>query len=131
MSRHPDWPERLAAYIAGTRSLPFAWGWHDCGTFAAGAVLVITGRDVRPDIWVDRRGAARLLRSAGGLAGVLDTALPRLAAPTLAQRGDVVLVHTPQRQWLAVCDGAVAWAPARAGLAAAPMALVTIAWGVR
>ena len=131
MSRHPDWPERLAAYIAGTRSLPFAWGWHDCASFAAGAVLVTTGRDLRPQPWMDRRSAAQLLRRTGGLVAAVDAALPRLAAPALAQRGDVVLVQTPARRWLAVCDGAVGWAPARNGLAAARMALAAIGWEVR
>lgn len=133
MTRLADWPERLARYIAAHRAAAFDWGTCDCALFAAGDVQAITGADVLPARWSNRVDAARLLRAAGGLVAAVDAVLPRLAAPSLAWRGDIVLVQSaqrPARRWLAVCDGARAWAPSRAGLVAAPVAAAVMAWGV-
>lgn len=136
LTRLPDWPERLAAYLAEHRPHRFAWGAHDCVSFAAGAVVAITGGQVLPARWANCAEAARQLRQAGGLAAAVDQVLPRLAAPALAQRGDIVLAQQPvasgraRRQWLAVADGARWWAPSREGLFCGPMAAALIAWRV-
>lgn len=133
-TRLPDWPERLADYLASMRGVVFEWGANDCAVFAAGAVLAITGHYVLPATWCDRDEAMNLLRDLRGLVPAVDAALPRLATPALAQRGDVVLVEAtdrgPRRRWLAVCDGAQAWAPGSNGLVAVPMAWAVHAWGV-
>ena len=134
LTRLPDWPERLADYIARHRAARFDWGACDCALFAAGDVQVVTGCDVLPARWSSRADAVRLLRAAGGLVAAVDAVLPRLASPALAQRADIVLVQAsaqrPARRWLAVCDGARAWAPAREGLQPAPLAAAVCAWGV-
>lgn len=136
LQRLPDWPERLAAYIAQQRPHRFAWGTHDCVGFAAGAVLAITGRQVLPVQWVDKTEAARLLRRLGGLLAAVSQVLPPLPAPALAQRGDVVLAQHPvadgraRRQFLAVADGPRCWVPTVTGLHSVPMALAAQAWGV-
>lgn len=133
LRRLPDWPERLADYLARSRTAVFAWGSTDCACFAAGDVLAITGCDVLPGRWADRAEAVRILREQGGLVAAVDAALPRLPSPAYAQRGDVVLVQAsvPRgRRWLAVCDGARAWAPGPAGLVAVPMTHAVHAWGV-
>lgn len=136
LQRLPDWPERLAAYLQAARPLAFAWGAHDCAGFAAGAVHAITGQRVLPAVWADRAEAARVLRALGGLVPAVSRALPALAGPALAQRGDVVLVAVPAgngravRRWLAVADGARWWAPQHGGLCAGPMAQAVLAWGV-
>lgn len=140
ITRLPDWPERLAAYLQASAGQRFAWGSHDCVRFAAGAVLAVTGRDLLPAQWHDRRSAARLLRTLGGLPAAVGAVLPALAGPQLAQRGDVLLVAAPvaggraQRRWLAVADGARWWAPGPGGLACGPAhggaARPVHAWGV-
>lgn len=136
LHRLPDWPERLAAYLAQQRPRQFAWGVNDCAGFAAGAVLAITGRQVLPVQWASMADAARQLRALGGLQAAVDKVLPRLPSPALAQRGDVVLVSVPvrdgrpRRQWLAVVDGLVYWGPGAIGLQSGPMQAAVCAWGV-
>lgn len=136
LQRLPDWPERLAAYLAAMRPHRFAWGTHDCVQFAAGAIAATTGRQVLRWQWASMADAARLLRQLGPLPVAVGSVLPALATPALAQRGDVVLVQAPVhagravRQWLAVADGPQWWVPSITGLASGPMALAAKAWGV-
>lgn len=136
MKRLHDWPERLVAYIESHRATPFAYGPHDCVRFAAGAVHAVTGVDVLQSVqWSDLRTAVQLLRAHGGLAGAVDSVLPRLQTPALAQRGDIVLLTRPGAagtgcRWLAVCEGARAWSPTRFGLAAWDMTAASVAWEV-
>lgn len=136
MTRLPDWPERLAAYLAACRPLRYVLGRHDCVGFAAGAVQAVTGAQVLPVQWSTPAEAARALRAVGGLRRAVDAVLPRLSVPALAQRGDVVLVRVPvangraARQWLAVADGPRWWAPSLTGLESGPMDCAALAWGV-
>lgn len=136
MTRLPDWPERLAAYLAAMRPLRYCLGRHDCATFAAGAVHAVTGLDVRPLPWRSPVEASRVLRQLGGMRAAVGAVLQPLASPQLAQRGDVVLVQAPahdgraRRQWLAVADGSRWWAPAVTGLESGSMAAAVAAWGV-
>jgi hypothetical protein len=136
LRRLPDWPERWAAYLVAMRPHRFAWGSHDCARFAAGAVQAITGQPATTLQWSGPADAARLLRRLGTLADAVGQVLPELATPSLAQRGDVVLVRAPVhggravRQWLAVADGPHWWVPSATGLASGPMALAHRAWGV-
>lgn len=136
LARLPDWPERLAAYLAHARPLRFTWGTHDCVTFAAGAVQAITGQDVLPLRWPDAAHAARALRRLGGLPAAVGLMLPALATPGLAQRGDVVLVQASvhggraRRQWLGLADGHRWWTPSATGLESGPMDSACKAWGV-
>lgn len=95
MHRLPDWEARLAAYLEPLRSRPFAWGRHDCCTFAAGAVEAMTGVDPMPEFrgrYSTPRGSVRALRKfgAGDLAETLSAKFEGVAAP-LAQRGDIVM----------------------------------------
>lgn len=136
MNRLPDWPERLAAYLAEMRPRRYVLGSHDCVSFAAGAVRAITGADVLPLHWSSPAEAVAALRRMGGLRAAVQSVLPPLAVPTLAQRGDVVLVRAAVadrralRQWLAVVDGPRWWAPAVTGLESGPLDLAAQAWGV-
>ena len=136
LHRLPDWPERLADYLATMRPHRFAWGANDCVAFAAGAVHAVTGRQVLPLQWASMAEAVAVLRRMGPLPAVVGQVLPELAAPALAQRGDVVRVQAPVhagrgvRQWLAVADGPHWWVPSVTGLASGPMVLASRAWGV-
>lgn len=128
--RLPNWPHLLAAYIDATRSLAFAWGVHDCCTFAAGAVLAITGRMVSMPAWADRREAVATLRRLGGLRAAATAAMGPMQPPARAQRGDVVLLCQRGRSLLGVCLGHVWAAPGAAGLAFGPMDEALGAWKV-
>jgi len=131
MSRRlPNWPHLLAAYIDATRSLVFAWGMHDCCTFAAGSVLAITGRMVPLPAWSGRRDAVATLRSLGGLPAATTAQLGAMRAPAHAQRGDVVLLRQRGRSLLGVCLGHVWAAPGAAGPAFGPLGAALGAWKV-
>lgn len=132
LSRLPDWPLRLAAYLEAGRGLAFAWGRSDCVRFAAGAVQAITGRHVLQWDWADRASAAAVLRRCGGLVPGVGQVLPALAGAQWAQRGDVLLVQPGGRgrRWLAVADSGRWWALGPAGLISGPGSDAVMAWGV-
>lgn len=95
MFRKPDWDARLAAYLEPLRARPFAWGQHDCCTFAAGAVAAMTDVDPMPEFrgrYSTAIGSARALRrfGRGDLATTLDAKFEAIPA-ALAQRGDIVM----------------------------------------
>ena len=95
MNRLPDWEARLAAYLEPLRTLPFAWGKHDCCTFAAGAVKAMTGVDPMPEFrgrYTTARGSVRALRriGAGNLASTLNGKFETVD-PSLAHRGDIIM----------------------------------------
>lgn len=94
--RHPDWENRLGAYLRDCRGVPFAWGRHDCCTFVGGAVLAMTGVDHIAAFrgrYRTARGAVRALRRIGrGTLARTVTAKAKPVKVSLAQRGDIVLV---------------------------------------
>ena len=78
MTRHPDWPERLAAFLEARRDRPFAWGTHDCVLMAADWVLEATGTDPIEGWrgrWSSASQAARMLEQAGGVPGAVTARL--------------------------------------------------------
>lgn len=93
-SRLENWPELLDAYVRQHEHTPFAWGTHDCCTFAANWVLMITDHDPMA-VWRGQyrtaTGARRLIDGAGGLEPLLIGALGQPIAAGFAQRGDVIL----------------------------------------
>ena len=128
--RRQDWPERLAGFIDSRRSQPFEWGVNDCSTFAIDAVETMTG--ARPDLPLVATADeyARMLRDAGSLATIIGDAYGEPIHPSLAQRGDVVLLMVDGRETIAVCLGASAAAPAKDGVETVPMELAVAAWRV-
>ncbi len=140
MNRFPDWPERLHAEIEAAHERPFSWGRHDCALFAADVVRAVTGEDIAAWFrgrYKTRRGAYGALKrfAGGGLEQAMDKqAVARgMAAirPALAQRGDMVLVDTPEGPALAICVGRFAAQVAESGgVAFADMSLARRAWAV-
>jgi hypothetical protein len=113
MYRKPNWEVALAAYLEPLRLVPFAWGTHDCCTFAGGAVLAMTGLDPMVEFrgrYSTELGAKRALRriGRGTLVATLDAKFEPVPA-SLAQRGDIVMVGG----LLAICWGAFAIAVGR------------------
>lgn len=131
--RLPDWPSRLDEYLRSMARARFQWGACDCVLFAAGAVQAVTGARPALPRWTTRRQALRELARRGGLAAATDAVLPRLAAPAMAQRGDLVLVqpHGQAAPALAVCVGHAWAAPGRGGVNFGDLQHATAAWGVR
>lgn len=131
--RLPDWPERLAAFVEARRHCPFEWARNDCATFAADALLALTGRDVLAALrgrWASAEQAQALLRGMGGLAPAARRCLGRpLALPALAPRGAVVCARMAGASIMGVLLGPVWCAPGARGLEFRPAAEVRLAWG--
>ena len=96
--RLPGWELRLAEALEEARQRPFAWGSHDCVSWAAAVRRRLTGRSTPwSGRWRTRLGAARVLRRSGhrDLADAVRAALGEpLPTVRLAGRGDVVLIET-------------------------------------
>lgn len=127
-------PRRAAfdALLRDRMRTPFQWGVHDCCTFAADAVLALTGQDPAADVrgtYGDEAGATAVLEAAGGLQAAGARAGEAIA-PRAAAVGDVGLVQYAGREQLAVCAGSVWLVPATRGLAALPFTAAAAAWRV-
>lgn len=131
--RREDWAERLFALIDARHDTPFAWGLHDCCTFAADAVREMTGVDPIADVrgaWDDEISALRLLTKHGGIEALASARLGERVAPAFAQRGDVVLHTLTGREALGVCVGDRFAAVGDVGLEFVRMSFATLAWRV-
>jgi hypothetical protein len=88
------WPVLLSVAIEDARLRPFAWGTHDCATWAFSVAASLRGEPA-PE-WIGsystKTGAARRMREGGTTLRKLGTAIlgEPLSSPLLAQRGDVV-----------------------------------------
>lgn len=94
MTRRSTWENDLAAYIASVRSTPFSFGHHDCGLFAAGAVLAMTGDDPGAPFrgrYSTELGCAKALKrfGAGDLKSTLDALFEQIPIGKIG-RGDLV-----------------------------------------
>lgn len=94
IARPENWPELLDAYVLQHARTPFAWGSHDCCTFAADWVQMLCDRDPMAPWRGQYRtvtAARRLIEGAGGLEAMVGQALGATISAAFAQRGDVVL----------------------------------------
>lgn len=156
MARFHDWPERLEVYLRASRALPFAWGAHDCVTFAFGAVEAMTGvahvaayrgrydgavgaarcliedgpELPRVSVMADDAESERVRLSALLQAGVCRRLGDPLPSPRLAQRGDIAVFPQPEGDTLAVVTGSTMAIVTPAGLYHVPLAHATVAWRV-
>jgi hypothetical protein len=136
MSRPHDWPERLAAWYEANRSAPFSWEHHNCGFVACDWAREITGLD--PAEPFRGKGGAlgtmRSIRAAGGAETIFEQAARqngwREIAPTVAQRGDVVLHQTPRGAALGVCMGGAGAFMQKTGLGLVPLKACRRAWRI-
>lgn len=128
--RIQNWPRVLDEYVQAARCRPFAWGVHDCCTFAAGAVQAITGRVIELPSYVGVRQALRALRARDGLMEAVSAQLGLMRAPCHAKRGDALLLRQAGRDVLAVSLGHAWAAPGADGLVFGPAAEAVAAWRV-
>ena len=132
--RSDGWESALADLIKQRRFAPFVWGQHDCCLFAADCALAITGTDWAATFrghYNSASGAARQIAARGGFESMITGLLgDPLAAVTLAQRGDVVMLDQDGHPALAVCCGATVAAAGINGLVFRPMTDGLLAWRV-
>jgi hypothetical protein len=132
--RARDWDQLLAAEIVRARDMAFAWGVHDCVTWACQVRRALTGEDAALP-WRGRysteAGARRVMRRLGWLSiedGVRAVLGEPLAFVSLAQRGDVVLAGEDVA--LGVVAGRDALFVAPSGLTQRPLRSCRLAWRV-
>lgn len=100
--RLPDWPERLDACLRGARETPFLYGAADCALFAADCIAALTGRDPAAHLrgTYDAASVGNLLQACGGIERLAEAVAAANGfvpiGPRHAQRGDIVLLETPQ-----------------------------------
>jgi hypothetical protein len=133
--RYQDWPERLNRILKESQNTPFAWGSHDCCIFAANVILELTGVDHAADIrgtYTTAAEAARMIEERGGIKGIATTALGSEINPKLAQRGDVVLIQTPEYgDTLTICIGHQCAGPGINHIQTRPIVDAIAAWRVQ
>lgn len=135
--RREDWPERLNALIESRTFVPFGWGTQDCVTLAADCIEAMTGTDPLMSLrgrWSSQEEAAAVLAELGGLVHAVRDQFGQAVPPTMARRGDLVIVEVagesgPVRA-LGICLGTFAAAPGPAGLQWPSMADALAAWRV-
>lgn len=129
--RHFDWPQRLARFVEQRRNVPFAWGQQDCCTFAADAVMALTGSDPMSDLrHINTAAAATKLLKRHPLPDLVAERLGPITSALLAQRGDVVLIEQEGRHLLGICLGNQWAAPGEHGLVFGPMDTAHGAWPI-
>ena len=134
--RRPDWPERLMDLIEARRDARFAWGPHDCCSFAADAVEAMTGRDwLAPhrDRYASEAEAEAIIGPDGLealVAGLLADFGARDCPPGFVQRGDVALVLAGNDLTVGVVLGESVAAPGLRRLAFVPRVAIQRAWSV-
>jgi hypothetical protein len=129
------WTSILAARLEAVRDLPFAWGSHDCATWAFDLRRDLTGGEDVAALWRGRYttalGAQRIMRKLGWVdmeSMGRDLLGDPLATPLLAQRGDLVLGGEDPA--FGVCSGARAVFISPDGLVQMPLSVCSFAWRV-
>src|SRR3569623_1931677 len=81
----------MLALLGERLRTPFAWGTHDCASFAFDAVRAVSGEDRFADLrgsYDTAAKAARILKRMGGLEAMVDARLRKIS-PSEAHRGDI------------------------------------------
>lgn len=128
-----NWESILYAQIESFNAKKFAWGTHDCCTFAADCVKAITGTDKMASYrggYKSALTAARKLEKAGGLEKAITAELGDPIAPLLAQRGDVVCFSSPLGDTAGICVGASIAAAGLDGVTYTPINQAFKAWRI-
>lgn len=135
MPRIDHWELRLHAALEAARTTPFAWGRHDCATWAFDLARDLSGGADHAALWRGRYrtagGCAKTLRTLGWTSleeGGRALLGEPLDDPRLAQRGDLVLGGTPEA--FGVVIGARAAFVAPEGLVTLPLGSCRLAWSI-
>lgn len=127
------WEHLLNAAVHSARARPFAWGEHDCATWAFDLRAILQNAPSSADLWRGRYrtalGGARLMRKLGwesleeGARALLGEPLEDVR---LAQRGDLVLGGMPEA--FGVVVGAEGAFVGLEGLEFTPLTQSRLAW---
>ena len=131
--RQQNWAIALQNQISQFNEKPFAWGTHDCFTFAADCVLAMTGEDKmakRRGKYKTELGANKMLKRLGGVEAAIASVLGEPLDPKLAQRGDVVCFVTPLGDAAGICLGSKIAAPGFEKIKFSPMTQARKAWRI-
>lgn len=136
-ARVHDWPEKLTAYLAQRRCMPFAWGVHDCCQFARRGVQAqlgrdpIKGRQLKLTAYRKAATAQRILDRVGGVEALPEKCGLAEVPVKRAHRGDLVLSpDIESRRALGICAGEKSVFAAKDGLLFVPTLACTRAWRV-
>ncbi len=132
--RIDKWPSRLVAAVAAAEKIPFAWGTHDCGAFAAACEKAITGTTKFGDVLGNYKtalGAARRLKHAGfdNIEALVAARLPEVPV-NFAQRGDFVVSDSDLGPVIGVMLGDVFVSPGDGGLIRQSRTFARRAWRI-
>ena len=133
MQRLEDWPTRLSEFIEARRERAFSWGYSDCCLFVCDGIEAMTGTNPGArwrGLYASEKGARRVLRDNGGVAGIATLVLGAAVPPALAGRGDVVLIDTPHGEALALCLGVLIAAQGQTGIEFMEQKRAKAAWKV-
>lgn len=136
-TKKPDWELRLEFHITSSVHRVFRYGAFDCCTFAADAILEMTGLDVMKKLrgYKGAKAAAELLKRLGGMEKALEAIATenRMEEVTVlkAQRGDMVLIpgKRPMVGILSL-DGFWVVVPSIRGIFRVPLKQCARAWRV-
>lgn len=127
------------AYLAQREGWRFGFGQEgrvqDCARFCDGGVLAFHGQSPLAAFagqWTTARGAARVIRRAGGLAATVSKVMDPVSI-SQARRADVALyIDAKGAEALALVEGPTLVGPAEGlGLARLPRGAMVRAWTVR
>ena len=132
-TRVPHWEQVLADAIRQASARPFAWGQHDCATWAFDLHRDLTDGPDHAALWRGRYrtrvGCARVLRRLGWTS-LEDGGRALLGNPLedvrRAHRGDLILGGAPEA--FGVVIGAKAAFVAPDGLVRLPLSVCRLAW---
>jgi hypothetical protein len=135
LKRVSNWELCLPNTIETARQRPFAWGFHDCSTFAFETRTALTGGEDVAAIWRGRYttalGSERVMRRLGW-SSIEEMGLALLGAPRmtalLAQRGDIVLADSGRG--FGICTGTHAVGMAPEGLVTVLLTSCRLAWPI-
>lgn len=117
--------------------MPFQWGEHDCGLFAADVTLALTGED--PAAWLRGRyateeGLEAIIVPMGGIEEAIAQTMADFGAPECpipyAQRGDWALVENGNMLMTGVILGDRVAVPGTERMHFLPVRMVLRAWAV-
>jgi hypothetical protein len=131
--RIEGWEKKLDSVIERKRNQPFNWADNNCLGLVAEVQQEITGNTDFPEALEDvssKFNAQRIiLKNAKNLTEWVDNKLRRIPI-TMATRGDVVEVETPEGPAMGICVGAKAVFIGQDGLEYISLVALIRAWRV-
>jgi hypothetical protein len=128
MTRKPNWPDELSAFIEERRHEPFVWGVNDCCLFACDWIKRATGIDpafALRDKYHSAISAQRLIKKNGGITGIVQNygvpcGITRIES-SKAGRGDIVVCDGGEGECIGISLGSVTAYVGKSGLTFFPM----------